>query len=206
MCSIVLGTDCEKIKEYYQTNEVVIVGSGPIALELLETLNEIDCIKSITLLVRNKYLYSKYLSQNAVNIIQNTLLKNKKLNISYEDEIDTDNCLIEDNEIKLLKTKKLNIENPFVIFGIGIKPNVKPFEEFIDIDKGILVNEYMQSSDENIYAIGECAQVEKLDFIAGHVKECTTQSNVAISHILQDDIKKYDLEVTVDMLKVKGFE
>ena len=199
-------SDCEKIKEYYQTNEVVIVGSGPIALELLETLNEIDCIKSITLLVRNKYLYSKYLSQNAVNIIQNTLLKNKKLNISYEDEIDTDNCLIEDNEIKLLKTKKLNIENPFVIFGIGIKPNVKPFEEFIDIDKGILVNEYMQSSDENIYAIGECAQVEKLDFIAGHVKECTTQSNVAISHILQDDIKKYDLEVTVDMLKVKGFE
>ena len=107
---------------------------------------------------------------------------------------------------RMLKTKKLNIENPFVIFGIGIKPNVKPFEEFIDIDKGILVNEYMQSSDENIYAIGECAQVEKLDFIAGHVKECTTQSNVAISHILQDDIKKYDLEVTVDMLKVKGFE
>ena len=199
-------SDCEKIKQYYHTNEVVIVGSGPIALELLETLNDIDCIKSITLLVRNKYLYSKYLSQNAINIIQKTLLKNKKLIISYEDEIDIENCLIEDNEIKLLKTKKLNIENPFVIFGIGIKPNVKPFEEFINIDKGILVNEYMQSSDENIYAIGECAQVEKLNFIAGHVKECTTQSNVAISHILQDDIKKYGLEVTVDMLKVKGFE
>lgn len=198
------SSDCEKIKQYCKTNEIVIVGCGPIALELLETLNNMIEVSNITLVVRGEHLYSKNLSGKSIKIIEKSLLKNEKLTISYNDEISSTE--IQDNEIKVLKTKKLQIENPFIIFGVGIKPNVEVFKEFILIDKGILVNEYMQSSDENIYAIGECAQLEKYNFIAGHVKECTTQSNVAISHILQKDIIPYNLETTVDMLKIKGFE
>ncbi len=198
--------DCEKIKKYYNTNNIVIVGSGPISLELLETLNTLALKQSITLLIRSNYLYSKYLSSNSVKIIENILKENKNLTISYNDEIDVKNSLIEDSEIKVLKTKKLTIRNPFVIFGIGIKPNAKAFKEFVNIDRGILVNEYMQTNESDIYAIGECAQVEKYNFTAGHVKECTNQANIAISHILNEDDVPYELEVTVDMLKSKGFE
>ena len=198
------NSDCEKISQYYKTKELVIVGSGPIALELLETLNSMKQVKKITLLVRGEHLYSKNISSKSIKIIEKSLLKNRKLKISYEDEISS--TVIEDNEIKLLKTKKLQIENPLIIFGVGIKPNIESFKEYVNVDKGIVVNEYMQSSDESIYAIGECAQVDKYNFIAGHVKECTTQSNVAISHILQKDVIPYSLEITVDMLKVKAFE
>ncbi|RXJ88271.1 hyaluronate lyase, partial [Malaciobacter molluscorum] len=123
--------------------------------------------------------------------------------ISYEDEIVE--CKIKNNKIEVLKTKKLNIKNPFIVFGIGIKANAKPFEKFIDVNKGILVNEFMQSSDKNIYAVGECAEVVKDNFVAGHVKECTTQANVAISHIFQKDIINFELDTAVDMLKIGDF-
>lgn len=196
-------SDCQKIQKNYDKN-IVIVGSGPIALELLESLNSKESVKSITLLVRGNYLYNKNLSQNSINIIEKSLLENKKLKISYEDEIDLDSSLIENDEIKVLKTKKLSIQNPFIIFGIGIEPNVEIFKDFIKVDKGILVNEFMQTSDENIYAIGECSQIK--DFVAGHVKECTNECNVAISHILKEENISYSSEITVDMLKVKGFE
>lgn len=63
----------------------------------------------------------------------------------------------------------------------------------------------MQSSDENIYAVGECAEVVKDNFVAGHVKECTTQANVAISHIFEKESKPFELDVAVDMLKIGDF-
>lgn len=195
--------DCKKIEKNCKKSEVVLVGSGPISLELLDTLNNMQEVKAITLVLRSRHLYDKYISNKSMEIMEKSFLKSKKVRISYEDEIV--DATIKDNKIKALKTKKLNIENPFVVFGIGIKPNVSAFENLLDSKKGILVNEFMQSSDKNIYAVGECAEVVKDNFIAGHVKECTTQANVAISHILQKDVIPFNLDVAVDMLKIASF-
>ena len=196
--------DCEIIKSGMKNREVVIVGSGPIGLELLETINEIPNISNITLLLRGKHLYDKNLSTDSIKIIENCYIKNGKIKISYEDEIV--DKVIQNNEIKSLKTKKLNIENPFLVFGTGIKPNIENFKDTFRCNKGILTNLYMQTDNENIYAVGECAEVEDLGFIAGHVKECTLEAECAISHILQTEIKEFERKVSINMLKVGEFD
>ncbi|MEA2112281.1 MAG: hydrogenase small subunit, partial [Campylobacterota bacterium] len=196
--------DCAVIREGVKEREVVVVGSGPIGLELLETLNEMPVVKSITLLLRGKHLYSKELSMDSIKLIEECYLKDGKIKISYEDEI-VDRC-VENGEITLLQTKKLQIKNPFLIFGTGIKPNIEIFRDTLPCEKGILTNLYMQTDDESIYAVGECAEVEGLGFVAGHVKECTTQADAAISHILQIELKAFELEVSIDMLKVGEFD
>jgi quinone-reactive Ni/Fe-hydrogenase small subunit len=193
-------TICEGIKE----REVVIVGSGPIGLELLETLNEIADVQHITLLIRGSHLYSKELSIDSIKTIESCYLKSGKITISYEDEIVDKE--IEDGEITLLKTKKLEIKNPFLIFGTGIKPNIEAFRDTLKCNRGILTNRYMQSEDENIYAVGECAEVEELGFVAGHVKECTLEADSAISHIMTVEPKEFELGVSIDMLKVGEFD
>jgi len=198
------SNDCELIKNGIKNREVVIVGSGPIGLELLETLNEMASVDSITLLLRGKHLYDKNLSIDSIKTIEECYIKSGKVNISYEDEIA--DYIVEDGNITLLKTKKLEIKNPFLIFGIGIKPNIENFRDSLKCNRGILTNLYMQTDDENIYAVGECAEVEKFDFIAGHVKECTTEADSAISHILQNEPKEFELEVSIDMLKVGEFD
>jgi len=196
--------DCEDIKKGVNDREVLVVGSGPIGLEILETLNTMPNIKNITLLIRGKYLYSKDLSQDSLKIIEECYTRGGKIKISYEDEIvDT---LIENSEIKFLKTKKLEIKNPFIIFGTGIKPNIESFRESLKSNRGILTNLYMQTEDENIYAVGECAEVKEFGYVAGHVKECIRQADCAISHLLQKDLKEFTLEVSVDMLKVGEFD
>ena len=55
------ANDCKTIAEGMQNREVVIVGSGPIGLELMETLNKMQSVKHITLLVRSDSLYDKSL-------------------------------------------------------------------------------------------------------------------------------------------------
>lgn len=196
--------DCEEINKYLKNREVVVIGSGPIGLELLERLNEIEQVEKITLLVRKKHLYDKTLSTDSIKAIEKTYLSGGKIRISYDDEIIDKE--IEDGEIKLLKTKKLEIENPFLIFGVGIKPNIDFAKDTLTHNRGILTNRFMQTSEDNIYAVGECAEVEELNFVAGHVKECTLQADVAINHIFGDDKKEFELEVAIDMLKVGEFE
>ncbi len=196
--------DCTKIREGIGDREVVIVGSGPIGLELMETLNKMQSVKHITLIVRSNYLYDKMLSPQAKKEIESCYLKSVKITISYEDEIIEKEIL--NDEIIRLKTKKLDLKNPFLIFGVGIKPNIDFARESLDCDKGILTNNKMQTEDENIYAVGEAAQVKALDFIAGHVKACTLQADVAIENILTVEEKEFQLEVMIDMLKVGEYE
>ena len=196
--------DCTKISEGMGDREVVIVGAGPIGLELMETLNKIQSVRHITLLVRGDSLYEKMLSPQAKKEIESSYLRNGKISISYEDEIIDKE--IENDEIILLKTKKLTIKNPFLIFGMGIKPNVDFARDCIACDRGILTNNKMQTEDESIYAVGEAAQVKDLNFIAGHVKQCTLQADVAIANILGLEEKAFHKEVMIDMLKVADYE
>ena len=196
--------DCKKIAEGIENKEVVMVGSGPIGLELLETLNSLSNIKHITLLVRGNYLYDKTLSPQAKKVIESAYLQSGKVSISYEDEI-TDKQ-INDDVLTLLKTKKLEIVDPFLIFGVGIKPNIDFAREFLECDKGILTNKKMQTEDKDIYAVGEAAQVKDLSFTAGHVKECTLQAEVAIANILGVEEKAFELKVMTDMLKVGSYD
>ncbi len=196
--------DCEIIKKGIEGKEVVIVGSGPIGLELLETLNSMDEVSKITLLLRAKHIYSKDLSIDSIKTIEECYTAGGKIHVSYEDEIVSK--VVNKGEITLLKTKKLEIEKPFLIFGTGIKPNIEPFRKTLKSNKGILTNLYMQSEDKDIYAVGECAEVEALNFVAGHVKECTLQADCAISHLLNTNPKEFELEVSIDMLKVGEFD
>ncbi|NEW60643.1 hydrogenase small subunit [Sulfurovum sp. bin170] len=198
------ANDCEHIKNGIKNREVVIVGGGPIGLELLETLNQMPNVENITLLIRGKQLYNNHLSIDSIKTIEACYTKGGKVKISYDDEIV--DKIIENGEITLLKTKKLQIKNPFLIFGVGIKPNIESFRKSFRCNRGILTNLYMQSIDENVYAVGECAEVEAFNFVAGHVKECTLQANSAISHILQTDVKAFEREISIDMLKVGEFD
>lgn len=55
-----------------------------------------------------------------------------------------------------------------VIFGIGVRPNTELAQKAglkIGEKRGIWVDRYMRTSDENIFAVGDCA--EKTDFLTG---------------------------------------
>lgn len=196
--------DCDIIRAGTQNKNVVIVGSGPIGLELLETLNDMPNITEITLLIRGKHLYSKDLSIDSIKTIEECYTKDGKIKISYEDEII--DKVIENGEVVSIQTKKINIKNPFLIFGTGIKPNIENFRDALRCNKGILTNLHMQTEDDSIYAVGECAEVEEFNFIAGHVKECTMEADCAISHIIGAENKEFELGVSIDMLKVGEFD
>ena len=140
--------DCEQIAQGMIGKNVVIVGAGPIALELLDTLTRSDAPKSITLLVRKNYLYSEVISREALSLIQGIFEADKRVRIQFNDQI-TDKEIV-GNRITKLITHQREIENPFLIFGVGIDPNIPYARETLECDRGILVDERMRTSDDNI--------------------------------------------------------
>jgi len=195
--------DAERIAQGMVGKNVVIAGAGPIALELLDTLMRSDAPQSITLLVRKNYLYSEVISREGLELIRGIFEADPRVRIRFGDQIlDKE---VSGNTITKILTKEGEIENPFIIFGVGIDPNIPYARDVLECDRGILVDERMRTSDENIYCVGEAAQQRAGGFIAGRVKECILQADVAVAHLLGDANSSFKEEVSIDGLKVGSF-
>ena len=195
--------DSYKIAKNIKDKNIVIVGVGPIGIELLDTLMQMKEAKGIYLLSRGKHLYSKDLNPSSIALMEDIFKADPRIVLSFEDEIVDKK--IQNSQISTIVTKNHTIENPFLIFGVGISPNVAFAKEAVEVQKGVLVDDNMCSTDPFIYAVGEAAQMRLSGFVAGRVKECTLQADVALSNILDIDPFSFTKEVAIDGLKVGSF-
>ncbi|POC81252.1 nitrite reductase large subunit, partial [Vibrio vulnificus] len=53
------------------------------------------------------------------------------------------------------------LEVDLVVMAVGIRPYTEVAKAAgLDVNRGIIVNEFMQTNDPNIFAVGECAECE----------------------------------------------
>jgi len=195
--------DSECISKRIQGKNIVMMGVGPIGLELLDTLRGLEGPKKIYLVSRGIHLYDKAMGPGSVQMMKEIYEEaDPRVEILLEDEIMEKR--VEDEEVVQLVMKSRIIDDPFIIFGVGISPSAGFVKEVLDVDKGILVNEHMRTSDPNIYAVGEVAQMPD-GYIAGRVRECTLQADAAIAEILGKEDDGFKEFVTIDGLKVGSF-
>ncbi|WP_026973349.1 nitrite reductase large subunit NirB [Aliagarivorans marinus] len=80
-----------------------------------------------------------------------------------------------------------HLETDFIVFSAGIRPQDKLAKQMgleIAPRGGIVINDFCQSSDDNIYAIGECASWNNSFF--GLVAPGYKMATVAVDHLLAD--------------------
>ncbi len=195
--------DSECIAHRTVGKNVVMMGVGPIGLELLDTLSALEGPEKIYLVSRGTHLYDKALTPSAVTLMRRIYESaDPRVHILFDEEI-TDK-VIEGNEITRIIMRSHTIDNPFVIFGVGIAPAAACAGKTLETDRGILVDEHMRTSDLNVYAVGEVAQLRN-GYIAGRVKECTLQADAAVASILGKEDAGFEDFVTIDGLKVGSF-
>ncbi|MDO9208941.1 MAG: hydrogenase small subunit, partial [Sulfuricurvum sp.] len=195
--------DSEKIAKGIVGKNVIIVGVGPIGLELLDTLMCSPSPKTITLLARKEYLYSSDLNREGVALLRGIFERDPRIRIWFNDQILSKT--VQNGQITEVQTHHGVIDDLFLIFGVGIDPNIACAREVLECDKGILVDETMCTTNADIYCVGEAAQLRISGFIAGRVKECTLQADVAVANMLGLEVKSFHQEVSIDGLKVGSF-
>ena len=90
-----------------------------------------------------------------------------------------------------------------VIMAVGIKPNAGIAKAAgLDVNRGILVDAGMRTSDADIFALGECAEVEGQVF--GLVAPLYEMANVAAAQLAGDASAAFKSSATATKLKVTG--
>lgn len=138
----------------------VIVGGGLIGVELAEMLHSRGI--EVTFLVREKSFWNQVLPPEESAMINRHILENHiDLRLSSElDEIMGD----ENGQVKSIKTKSGEIiDCQFVGLTVGVNPNISSLldsfqEGGVETNRGILINEFLETSVPDVYAIGDCVE------------------------------------------------
>ncbi|MGD8311736.1 MAG: nitrite reductase large subunit NirB [Gammaproteobacteria bacterium] len=92
-----------------------------------------------------------------------------------------------------------------VVMGVGIVPNTELARSAgLHCERGIVVNDVMQSFDPRIYAVGECVQHRGIAY--GLVAPLFEQGKVAANHLAGLGYASYQGSVTSTKLKVTGID
>lgn len=92
-----------------------------------------------------------------------------------------------------------------VVMAVGIRPNTALAESAgLYCNRGIVVNDTMQTYDPRIYAVGECVSHRGIAY--GLVAPLFEQAKVAANHLAQFGIGRYTGSVTSTKLKVTGID
>ncbi|MEZ4885911.1 MAG: FAD-dependent oxidoreductase [Chitinophagales bacterium] len=148
------------VKMEKNTNNIqhaVVVGGGLIGIEMVEMLQSRRI--PTTLLVREKSFWDIVLPPEESQIINRQI---RKHHVDLQLETELNEILADENgDVRAVTTKDgKEIPCQFVGLTVGVHPNIGFLKDSgIETQKGILVDEYFQTNVEDVYAIGDCAQL-----------------------------------------------
>lgn len=151
-------SDLEKLEENVKDcKRAVVTGGGLIGIELAEMLRSrgIDVIY----VVREFKFWNRVLPFDESGMIESHIVRDHEIDLRLGSEIKE----IKGNHNGRVSSVVLNndeeINCDFVGVTIGVTPNVQFLKDSgIEIEKGILVNEFLETNQADVYAIGDCAE------------------------------------------------
>ncbi|MFJ5717333.1 nitrite reductase large subunit NirB [Neobacillus sp. NPDC093127] len=193
--------DCEMmIKSAEQYKKAVVIGGGLLGLEAARGLLNLGMKVDVVHLM-------PHLMERQLDPIASSLLR-------AELEAQGMNFLMEKETVEILGDERVTglrfkdgseIEADLVVMAIGIKSNTAVAKNSgIYVNRGIVVNDFMETSVPNVYAVGECA--EHREIVYGLVAPLYEQGKVLAERICGVEAKPYAGSVTGTQLKVAGVD
>lgn len=145
-------------------NKIAIIGSGLIGCEFANdlTLSGFD----VSVIGLDKFPLDRLLPEQAGQYLKTALAEQgidwhlgyKTTQINFSESV-----FKLDLESKTSADKNTCIEADVVLIAVGLKPNVQIAENAgININKGIVVNQHLETNHKGIFALGDCAEVNGL--------------------------------------------
>ncbi|MCE4148418.1 NADPH-nitrite reductase [Bacillus velezensis] len=183
-----------------QYKKAAVIGGGLLGLEAARGLLNLGMDVSVIHLA--PFLMERQLDAAAGRLLQNEL---EKQGMTFFLEKQTEEILGTDRVEGVRFKDGTSIEADLVVMAVGIRPNTQlGTESGIPVNRGIIVNDYMQTEIPHIYAVGECAEHRGIAY--GLVAPLYEQAKVLAKHICGIETKPYEGSVLSTQLKVSGVE
>jgi NADPH-dependent 2,4-dienoyl-CoA reductase/sulfur reductase-like enzyme/rhodanese-related sulfurtransferase len=199
-------TDTDYIKEFINARKVkkaLIVGAGFIGLEMAENFHELGLDVSVVEMGNQilapldfpvAAIAQKHLREKGIDLHLNTSVTGFVNNGSA---------------IGVQLSTDQEIEADVVILSIGVKPDTQLAEKAglaLGAAKGIYVNEYLQTSDPDIYAVGDAIEFASpisgqstVTFLAGPANK---QGRICANNLVFGNVQTYKGSINTSIVKL----
>jgi nitrite reductase (NADH) large subunit len=178
----------------------VVIGGGLLGLEAANGLKKRGMHVTVVHLLDS--LMERQLDKPAAALLKRSL---EDTGLTFKMPAQTE-ALLGEGRVRAVRFKDgSEIPADLVVMAVGIRPNTDLAKAAgIHCERGILVNDTMQTFDPRVYAVGECVQHRGALF--GLVAPLFEQAKVCANHLAEFGIARYQGSVTSTKLKVTGID
>lgn len=180
--------------------QAAVIGGGLLGLEAAKGLVSLGMDVTVVHLMDD--LMERQLDSVAASMLRKEL---ERQGIKFRMGTQTVELLGGERVEQLLFKDGTTLPAQFVVMAAGIKPNIAVAKESnMETGRGIIVNDYLQTSVDHIYAVGECVQHRENCY--GLVAPLFEQGMILAKHLCGIDTQPYEGSVVSTKLKISGVD
>jgi NAD(P)H-dependent nitrite reductase large subunit/NAD(P)H-dependent nitrite reductase small subunit len=178
----------------------VVIGGGLLGLEAANGLMRQGM--SVTVVHLMDSLMERQLDKPAAALLKASL---ESRGMKFLMPAQTEAILGEDRVTGLRFKDGSEIAADLVVMAVGIRPNMELAQKIgLRCERGVIVNDTLQTFDPRVYAVGECVQHRNATY--GLVAPLWEQARVCATHLAQLGYARYHGSITSTQLKVTGID
>jgi NAD(P)H-dependent nitrite reductase small subunit len=178
----------------------VVIGGGLLGLEAAHGLNLRGMHVTVVHLMDT--LMERQLDAPAGALLKAAL---EKRGIEFRMAAKTQQLVGEQRVSAVTFEDGTSVPADLVVMAVGVRPNMDLAKKaHLACDRGILVDDTLQTYDPSIYAVGECVQPRRQTF--GLVAPLWEQARICAQHIAEIGVSRFSGAINATQLKVSGIE
>jgi nitrite reductase (NADH) large subunit len=192
--------DVLAIREYAKkTSKAIVIGGGLLGLEFAASLRrlglQVDVVEIFPRLLPNQ------LDIDGANVFKSLI---EKLGINFVLGVKTQEILGDRTVSGIALDNGENLQGGLLLFSAGIRPNTElAARAGIKVNRGVVVDQYLQTSAPDVYASGDVAEFEGK--VYGIIPAAEEQARTAALNML-DKKQEYHGTIPSNTLKVVGLD
>jgi nitrite reductase (NADH) large subunit len=193
--------DALNIKEFTKkTKKAIVIGGGLLGLEFAASLRKLgQQVEVVEIFPR---LLSRQLDQDGAAILKNRIASR---GIDIVLGVKTVEILGRDTVSGILLDSGEMISGDLVLISAGVRSNVElALEAGIKVNRGVVVDSYLRSSAEDVYAVGDVAEFEGR--VYGIIPAALEQARIAATNMLGEKQTVYTGTIPSNTLDIVGID
>jgi len=180
--------------------KAVVIGGGLLGLEAANAL--VRRGMDVTVVHLFESLMERQLDESAAALLKTSL---ESRGLKFHMPAKTAAILGAERVTGVRFADGVELDADLVVMAAGVRPNTELASRAgLRCERGILVDDTLQTFDPNIYAVGECVQHRNSTF--GLVAPLWEQARVCAVHLAEIGVSRYRGTLSATQLKVTGIE